>query len=111
MVALEPFNSGSAPSMFGASPDASCHAPAPVPSWSLPLRFFFGSGSAAIVDSLEVLTTDHPPADVAEAAAVAEAAGAMVWAGGSGSAGLGAGVHEGSLGAGIGDGSGAGRNG
>ena len=66
--------------------------------------FTFTIMSALSKTSLGELTISQDPA------AVAEAAGATVWAGASGSAGFGAGVHDGSLG-GMGVGSGAGRNG
>src|SRR5438132_11034054 len=92
--------SGSSASSPGASPEASCHDDVGAP----PLSFFFDSGSAT-APSLLVLTTDHAPAEVADAAGAAGSAGAI------GSAGRGAGVQAGSLGAGIGVGSGAGRNG
>ena len=94
----------SAESAPGASPEANCHEDV---SAAASFFLFFdplSSGAPDSVDSLAVLTIDHPPADVEEAA------GATVWAGASGSAGLGAGVQAGSLGA-IGVGSGAGRKG
>src|SRR5947208_849303 len=83
--------SGSSASSPGASPEASCHDDAGAP----PLSFFFDSGSAT-APSLLVLTTDHAPAEVADAAGATGSAGAI------GSAGRGAGVQAGSLGAGIG---------
>src|SRR2546425_9891805 len=92
--------SGSSASSPGASPEASCHDEVGAP----PLSFFLDSGCAT-APSLLVLTTDHAPA------AVADAAGATGSAGGIGSAGRGAGVQAGSLGGGIGGGQGAGREG
>src|SRR3989454_11145394 len=92
--------SGSSASSPRASPEASCHDEVGAP----PLAFFLDSGCAT-APSLLVLTTDHAPA------AVADAAGATGSAGGIGSAGRGAGVQAGSLGDGIGVGWGAGRNG
>src|SRR2546426_11456468 len=92
--------SGSSASSPRASPEASCHDEVGAP----PLSFFLDSGCAT-APSLLVLTTDHAPA------AVADAAGATGSAGGIGSAGRGAGVQAGSLGDGIGMGAGAGRNG
>src|SRR3989441_12494009 len=99
-VPADPLASGSSASSPRASPEASCHDEVGAP----PLSFFFESGCAT-APSLLVLTTDHEPAEVADAA------GATGSAGGIGSAGRGAGVQAGSLGAGIGVGSGAGRNG
>src|SRR5207302_1261812 len=72
---------GSSASSPGASPEASCHDDAGAP----PLSFFFDSGSAT-APSLLVLTTDHAPAEVADAAGAAGSAGAI------GSAGRGAGA-------------------
>ena len=103
MVPLGRCGSGSSASIPGASPEASSQDELGASSFFLFFDPFLVSGSAP-ADSLVVLTTDHPPADVDAAA------GARVGAGASGSAGFGAGVHDGSLG-GIGVGSGAGRKG
>src|SRR5437899_6553488 len=99
-VPLDRCTSGSSASVPGALPEASCHAEV-----GAPFSFFFFESGCATVSSLVVLTTDHEPAEVPEAA------GATGSAGGIGSAGRGAGVHTGSLGTGAGVGSGAGRNG
>src|SRR5258708_20374378 len=92
--------------MAGASADASGQSP----TAATPLSFFFlFEGDASAADSLAVLTTAQPPAEVDDAAAT-DAAGLTGSAGGRGSAGRGAGVQDGSL-EGFGVGSGAGRNG
>src|SRR2546426_282119 len=72
--------SGSSASSPRASPEASCHDEVGAP----PLSFFLESGCAT-APSLLVLTTDHEPAEVADAA------GATGSAGGIGSAGRGLG--------------------
>src|SRR3989442_15835830 len=92
--------SGSSASSPGASPEASCHDEVGAP----PLSFFLDSGCAT-APSLLVLTTDHAPAEVADAA------GATGSAGGIGSAGREASVEGGSLGEGIGVGRVDGQNG
>src|SRR5207249_3675823 len=85
----------------GASPEASDQAPVAA---AAALPFFLPSGCGSAV-AFVVLTTDQPPADVADAAAATCSAGA------TGSAGRGAGVHACSLGVGTCAGSGAGRKG
>src|SRR3989442_137426 len=89
--------------MPGASPEASDQSSVAAAA-ALPFFLLLPSGCGSAV-SFVVLTTDQPPADVADAVAATCSAGV------TGSAGRGAGVHAGSLGAGIGAGSGAGRNG
>src|SRR2546428_13989347 len=91
--------SGSSASSPGASPEASCHDEVGAP----PLSFFLDSGCAT-APSLLVLTTDHAPA------AVADAAGGPGPAGGLGSARRGARGQAGAGGGGLRRGSGAGAD-
>ena len=100
MVPLGRFSSDSSASKPDAAPDASSQAEVGAAA----SFFFFDPFFSGSADSLAVLTIDHDPAEVEDAA------GATVCAGVIGFAGVGAGVQTGSLG-GLGVGSGAGRKG
>src|SRR2546428_3156761 len=67
--------SGSSASSPGASPEASCHDEVGAP----PLSFFLHSGCAT-APSLLVLTTDHAPAAVADAAGAPRSPGRLGFA-------------------------------